>query len=153
MSDPKQLQTVVDRLTAGGLVQQAQIEVLLSLCRSLGARMGITEMDGLPIIDWFQRKSSLKVKLCSLSPRTKTWELPHSFRVLWMSLGSVLERSHRRMSERVFTPEIVSPTNRVAHCGTDSDGYGDCASRSTVAVTWDVMPLAGSSLDTASRSR
>lgn len=61
MSDPKDQKAIVDRLMAGSLVQQAEIEVLLSLCSSLAGRLHMTRIDGLSIVDWFQREKQKQV--------------------------------------------------------------------------------------------
>ena len=38
------------------MVQGAETEVLLELCQILARRLGIQEIDGLPLIAWFQRE-------------------------------------------------------------------------------------------------
>jgi hypothetical protein len=62
MNEPEDLQPVVDRLMASVAVHGASIEALLFLCRSIAQRSGISEIDGLPIDDWFQRQKHLQLE-------------------------------------------------------------------------------------------
>jgi hypothetical protein len=43
------------------LLMQAEIEVLLSLTADLAASLGVTQIDGLTINDWFQREKHARV--------------------------------------------------------------------------------------------
>jgi len=43
-------------MMVSSMVQQAETEVLLDLCLRLAERLGIREIDGLPLVDWFQRE-------------------------------------------------------------------------------------------------
>jgi len=43
------------------VVQGASIEALLFLCRSIAQRSGISQIDDLPVNDWFQRQKQLQL--------------------------------------------------------------------------------------------
>jgi hypothetical protein len=62
MKDPENLKPVVDRLMATIAIQGASIEALLLLCRRIAQRSGTSEIDGLPIDDWFQRQKLLQLE-------------------------------------------------------------------------------------------
>ena len=97
MNDLKELRAVVDRLMAGSLVQQAQIDVLLSLCRSLGERIGVTEIDRLPLVDWFQREKLAQVETMLIQFEDKNPGVA-------ACLQGIVDESQRRIGEEP-TPE------------------------------------------------
>jgi hypothetical protein len=47
---------IVDRLLASNVLQQAQIENLITLFEFLGKHVGLSTIDGLSIRDWFQKE-------------------------------------------------------------------------------------------------
>ena len=47
---------IVDRLLASNVLQQAQIENLLTMFEFLGKHVGLKTLDGLSIRDWFQKE-------------------------------------------------------------------------------------------------
>ena len=52
----KDLRESVDSLTASVLISQVQAELLLALIEEVAKRTGLTQIDGLPLRDWFQKK-------------------------------------------------------------------------------------------------
>ena len=62
MDEPESLQPTVDQLMASVAVQGASIEALLFLCRSVAQRSNVSEIDGLPLDDWFQRQKLLQLE-------------------------------------------------------------------------------------------
>jgi len=48
--------TTIDNLQAGSVIQQAQIENLLTLIDFFGTHLGLREIDGLSLRDWFQKE-------------------------------------------------------------------------------------------------
>jgi hypothetical protein len=57
MSDEiKELRAVIDSLTASTLLGQIQSEVLLALVKEVAKRTGLTQLDGQPLRDWFQKE-------------------------------------------------------------------------------------------------
>ena len=57
-----ELEQLVERLYADSICSTVQIEALLYLCRVLGERVGFKEVDGLPILEWFQRNKLAQVQ-------------------------------------------------------------------------------------------
>ena|ERR1700757_5032385 len=51
-----QMIEVVDRLLAGSVLMQAQLDNLLTLVDLLGRNLGLKELEGLSIRDWFQKE-------------------------------------------------------------------------------------------------
>jgi hypothetical protein len=90
MKDPKELQAIVDNLMASSLVQESQIEVLLSLCQIMATRSGLTEIKGLSILDWFQREKQSRVDAILL-------ELEDKDPAVAAFLQSVVDNSRRRL--------------------------------------------------------
>jgi hypothetical protein len=57
-----QMIEVVDRLLAGSVLAQAQIDNLLTLVDFLAKSLGLRELDGLSIRDWFQKEKGDQVE-------------------------------------------------------------------------------------------
>lgn len=66
--DLKDLRESVDSLTASALISQVQAELLLALIEDVAKRTGFTQIDGLPLRDWFQQKKieQLQVALIAI---------------------------------------------------------------------------------------
>ena len=56
MAPPNEQYDYIDTMMVASMVQQAETEVLLALCEMLARRLGIDKVDGLALIDWFQRQ-------------------------------------------------------------------------------------------------
>jgi len=61
----------IDTMMVSSMVQQAETEVLLSMCEMLARRLGIDKIDGLTLTDWFQREkvSRMDVMLIELEDK------------------------------------------------------------------------------------
>ena len=92
MNSEDSLPETVDQLMAASLVQQAEIEILLSLCRSLADRLGIAQIDGLSIEDWFQREKQQKVDEILLQFENKN-------PVVAAYLQNIIDQSRKRIGD------------------------------------------------------
>jgi hypothetical protein len=74
MNPNEELSQSIDALMGGSLIQQAEIEILLSLCRQLAERLGIDPFHGLSAVDWFQREklAQLEATLIEMEDKNPT---------------------------------------------------------------------------------
>jgi len=60
--DDKDIVKTIDQLLAANLVQSAQIDNLLALVQLLSKRIGLTNIEGLSLRDWFQKEKEDQIE-------------------------------------------------------------------------------------------
>jgi hypothetical protein len=98
MTEPNDQTSTVDRLLAGSLVLQAQVEVLLSMCTLLARRLEINELDGLSLDDWFHREKQKQIDALLIS-------VEDGNPAVAAILQTIVDESRKRMGEEPPTPE------------------------------------------------
>lgn len=81
-------------MLANSLVQQAQIDVLLFLVRALAERLGVTQIDDLSIMDWFQREKHAQLEAILLHFEDKDPGVA-------AFLQNLIDGSHRHSGEKL----------------------------------------------------
>ena len=75
------------------MVQGAETEVLLGLCQLFARRLGIQEIDGLPLVDWFQREKVARMDSMLIGLEDKDPGIAAQFQ-------SVIDDCKRRLGEK-----------------------------------------------------
>lgn len=60
--DDKYILATLDQITASNLVLGAQVDNLLTLVEFLSERMGVKDVEGLPVRDWFDKEKGEQIE-------------------------------------------------------------------------------------------
>ncbi len=82
MPPPDNPERLIDTVMVTGMVQGAETEALLELCQVLARRLGIREIDGLPLIDWFQREKVARMDSMLIDLEDKNPALAAQFQTI-----------------------------------------------------------------------
>jgi hypothetical protein len=93
MSPPENPEKLIDTMMVTGMVQGAETEALLELCQVLARRVGVHEIDGLALIDWFQREKVARMERMLIDLEDKNPAIAAQFQ-------SIIDDCKRRLGEK-----------------------------------------------------
>lgn len=93
----KDLRGSVDSLMASALISQVQAELLLSLIETVAGRTNCTQIDGMPLRDWFQKQKVEQLQKALIA-------IEDSAPAAAAHLQKQIDESERRLREKGEAP-------------------------------------------------